>query len=512
MGADEDSEGQGAGAGRRPLDAVQGEAPVDLLRWGAVALLVGLGLRILEASVTSLWLDELHTLHHASQASLGAVLESVQRDFHVPLFFLVVHLLGDWSDGAWLRWLPIVTSVVTALPVVGLARSARAGPASVALALWLYATLPYQVHYGAELRPYAFLALFSAGAAWSAFTVSGPSWLRFVLFLACVGLGLVSHRLMAVCVLAIGFTRLLIRRPGMLGLGWLILSGTLAVLPALPWFLEFAQTMAGERLEQQEATGGFRVRTALLKEVRDLPLRLFVPYMGSLGQPWASVARGGAVLLFGGVLASAVAWIRARLAGRIEPASPTRRACALYAVSAYVLLSAATLFFWDRAPLQYYTLLAWTVPVCVAALPFAARGRARTALVAAIAAGSLVTGVATAAGASREDMRGAVRTARELAAAQAPDRPLFTALLAQPGDIFANRLPYSAYGQDLEFVEPADVPRPGEVGFDRPLLVIRRLLTLEHPKWQPILDGREMVEKQYLDRTMTVYLFRPAAP
>ena len=72
-------------------------------RWILLAVAVGLALRIWEAVESSLWLDELHTLAHAAQPTLGQVAANVAREFHTPLFFGAVHLFGDWEEGAWLR-------------------------------------------------------------------------------------------------------------------------------------------------------------------------------------------------------------------------------------------------------------------------------------------------------------------------------------------------------------------------------------------------------------------------
>src|SRR6185295_2376932 len=86
--------------------------------WIWLAVLVAVILRAWEALESSLWLDELHTLFHASQPSWSAVAESVQRDPHTPLFFGTVHLFGGWNEGAWLRAIPIVSSALGIFPLV----------------------------------------------------------------------------------------------------------------------------------------------------------------------------------------------------------------------------------------------------------------------------------------------------------------------------------------------------------------------------------------------------------
>ena len=117
------------------------------------ALLAGLALRAWEAAESSLWLDELHTLAHAAQPDLRSVLTSVSQEVHTPLFFACVHLFGAWPEGAWLRIIPVLSSLLLFAPVWQLARDA-AGARAAGLALLLLALLPYQVHWAAELRPY----------------------------------------------------------------------------------------------------------------------------------------------------------------------------------------------------------------------------------------------------------------------------------------------------------------------------------------------------------------------
>ena len=292
-------------------------------------MLTGLFLRVWEAWESSLWLDELHTLSHASLPTLAAVRENVAREYHVPLFFLATHLLGGWEEGAALRALPLLSSLLVFVPLAALTRAAGASWRGVALSAWLFACLPYTLHWSTELRPYAWLMLFSAGAVWAAFAEDRSRALRFAVFFLCVLLGIWTHRFMAFVVLSIGFARLLVRAPRMLHLGWLILAGALAVAPSLPWFLGFAQVATERRLEFEQQVGGRQFRPQMIKEFLGLPLRVFVPYMGALGGAWAWLARLGTALLLGGLAASAWGLVRApaRTGERspVSQRSPSRR-------------------------------------------------------------------------------------------------------------------------------------------------------------------------------------------
>src|SRR6185503_6559724 len=74
----------------------------------AAALALGMGLRIWGAFSSGLWLDELHTLAHASPPDVAGVLEHTHWDFHAPLFFVAVHALKPFLKcPEMLRFIPI---------------------------------------------------------------------------------------------------------------------------------------------------------------------------------------------------------------------------------------------------------------------------------------------------------------------------------------------------------------------------------------------------------------------
>ncbi len=122
-------------------------------------------------------------------------------------------------------------------------------------------------------------------------------------------------------------------------------------------------------------------------------------------------------------------------------------------------------------------------------------------------------GVAQAGGQCTEDMRAAVDQCRRLGVelrAQRGSEPIYTALLAQPAGIFEHRLPYRAYGRDLVAVEPRQLPRPGESGFERPWIVLRRAMLPWRPEWQALLQGREEIARIQVDEYLDVVVLVPA--
>ncbi|MCE9594279.1 MAG: glycosyltransferase family 39 protein [Planctomycetes bacterium] len=496
-------------------NAPQSSAPRSSARWITLAVVVGLALRVWEAWESSLWLDELHTLFHASRPTVGAVLQSVRNDFHVPGFYLVCHFFGDFSAGAWLRWLPILASLLTFVPIIALARESRGGERAAVACAWLFALLPYQVHYGAELRPYAWLELFTAVAAWAAFSEHGSKRLRGSVFFAAVVCGMLTHVIMAFAVLGLGAARLIVRGRKLLGLPTLIGIGAAAAAPALPWFLWFHQ-FATDKREAFEATVGERaVRPQLLREVRDLPIRLIEPYMGSLGKPWSLIAMGGFALFVVGLVGLVyAAWRAERSETRKDPIVI---AMCLYGAVQFVVVSALSVKSWDRVPLQYYVGASWPIALVLAAWFANVRTEGmRRVIGIVLLVSTFAMSVAVAGGESREPYREAVALARvwgtELAASNPAHPPVYTSVLAQPSGVFDHKLPYLAYGADLGAVEPEEVPTRTSGDFARPVIVIRRALALDHPKWKPIVEGRKLVREERLHERIWLYVFEPSDP
>ena len=473
----------------------------------AVAIAVGLALRAWEAAHWSLWLDELHTLAHASQPTVSAVAANVGKELHSPLFFVFVHLFGAWEQGAWLRAIPVLSSLLVFAPLLAFARTSKSSSASIVLVAWLFACLPYDVHYSTELRPYAWLMLFSAGAAWAAFREQGSRVASFVLFAVCVALGMWTHKLMAVTVFSIGVARLFVRKPAMLHLGWLVLAGAIAVAPSLPWMLSFAGQATEKRFDYQESVGGYHLRRVLVMEFLALPSRLFVPYLGALGGAWAWIAKFGAFVLFGCIASAIVGGFFNRRAIATDSSSSVR-ALAIFVAVDFVLVTALSIYTWDRLPLQYYAPIAWALPLLVVQLApaFGAANRAKFST--SLAASALALGIAQAGGRCSMDMRAAVAAARE--AGSQLEKPQFSALLSQPS-LFEQVLPYRAYGRDLEFVEPEEVAGSDGRSPVRPLVVIRRAtFPLTDDVWKPLLAGRKSTREIRVDAYLTVFVFEPA--
>jgi hypothetical protein len=469
----------------------------------AIAIAIGLALRAWEAAESSLWLDELHTLSHASLPTVSAVAANVGKEFHLPLFFVFVHMFGAWEQGAWLRAIPVLSSLLVYAPLLAFARTAKTSSTGIALVALLFACLPYDLHYSTDLRPYAWLMLFSAGAAWAAFREGRSHVASFVLFAVCVALGMWTHRLMAVAVFSIGVARLFVRKPAMLHLGWLVLAGVIAIAPSVPWMLSFAGQATDNRFHYQDTVGGYHLRRVLVMEFLALPTRLFVPYLGALGGAWQWIAKLGAFVFFGSVVCGVVSWWFNRRAVASAASAPLR-ALAIFAAVDFVLVTGLSIYTWDRMPLQYYAPIAWALPLLVVQLAPAFDDARRAKFVRAIAGSALALGIAQAGGQCSEDMRAAVATARE--AGQTLEQPLYSALLSQPS-LFEQVLPYRAYGRDLEFAEPEQIAVFDQLAPPRPLVVIRRgTIPLSDADWKPLLAGRKPTREIKVDSYLTVFV------
>jgi hypothetical protein len=514
--------------------------------WVAIAAVIGLAFRLWEAYESSLWLDELHSIAHASPPTFQGVLEHTHWDFHVPLFFLVLHPIWRHVSAEALRIVPIAANLLVLAPLLVFAARSRLGAAAAPVLALSFALLPFEIQYATELRPYAFLMLASATACCAAFTSACSPRTRFLLFAAAVAFGIHSHYLMAFTVLMIGVTRLVFLLPALrdrfpargqlLGLGWLILAGAAGAATLLPWvfgYMFWAVESPAELVPTAAAEQD--VTTAHRLDLLQAPVKTLVPVLRSLGAPWAAVATAGTAILVAAIAIGMACWALARLRGRLPPVN---RSTALVLTFAFfsILILVMSIWGWSRVSIRYVCISAWLWPlvfceILVAVTP----GWRRSTLAAAMLIGAGLAAVGHCAGKTHEDVRGAVLAALRLGdeiARRDGAPPYYTALLSQPPR-FEHGTPYLAYAKDVPFVELKDavhagpkpplLPRRGEPGFERSVVVItRRYLDLDRraalerarrdqmPEIPRLCEGRRVVTKERLDETMSVWVFEPS--
>jgi hypothetical protein len=255
------------------------------------------------------------------------------------------------------------------------------------------------------------------------------------------------------------------------------------------------------------------------------PLKSLVPQIRALGEAWTLLAWLGTVLLLAGFGGAGILWLR-RAARRDLPRADRSVAMAVaFAVLALGVVCGMSIWSWARVSVRYLWIAAWLWPLVACELIAAIRSpRMRGAAAGLLLVGAGLAAIGHAGGRTREDVRTAVAYARQLGAdfaRQDPSRPpLYTALLSQPPR-FEHGIPYLAYGAGLDWVEPKDVPQPGQPGFDRPLIVVTRrwrnldTAYLDNPAMRAaypvdrIRNGRMRLGLHDWDDTMTVQVFRP---
>lgn len=489
--------------------------------WGkwalAVCVLLGLALRGIEAHEKSLWLDEYHTLHLADSATLGEIVDKGASDLHPPAFFWALSLFRGVAPHAQ-RWLPILLSLLTLLPLGSIARG-LGEPARLSLfGVFLFA--PYSIQYGAELRSYSALELVAVLLAWAAVTARARPWVRIGAFALATAVGLYVHYFVAVAVLSVGLVRCVSRPPGAISLRALVAAGAVGALFFLPWVQgqeDWVLRDPGEVLEWSAVPEPAlaSVWAHNLQKAAVVPVQTLVPMIGGLGAPWAGAMRIATILL---LAASAVGGlcILWRIAKRTTPAAPPEAwsgawSAAGVGVVAFLATTVLCLVVWKRVPLQYFAVAAWAWPLGIAlgvqCVPGAKLARLLTALV---LFSGLMAGTCHVLGASREDTEAGVAAAVRAGAGR---DAIYTAVLWQP-DWYPHTLPFRYRGvheADLDVREPGEIPAGDAPGGERPVIVVTRKTDPERfalrALWAPILRGRRLVETIPVDEATRVYVF-----
>jgi len=490
--------------------------PVPLISVLAVVVLSGLGLRLIEADEKSLWLDELHTLEIAAADDPTGVVDLLRPDFHAPLHFLTVHALGN-LDPHRMRLVSAAIGLLALIPLLALARDGGIGGAGRVALVAGFLLLPYQLRYGVELRPYAWLQLFAATAAWAALSTRSKPMTRCIVFALATALGLYTHYSMAVAVVGIGAARLFIHGRGTLPVWKVVAAGTVGVAAFLPWIFEveswvFEDPGVMTRDERVTDANGETAQKPVIPlselgpDLAATPLRMAVPSFGQLGDIPGKVVMGGAGLLALTLLFAFVVSLKSSTSG--VAANRTYFGGVFAAVFSMVIMGTACWRIWERVPIQYFALAAWGWPLLIGGLVHGAsrRGKGDLVLMATVAA-LLLMGAGHAYGKSREDLRAGVAKIRELLDA---GPAVTTSILRQP-DWYHHRSIYLAYARDLTTVEPTDVPPPGD---DVPskVLVVTRNASPNQPGsppevWAAVSKGRKLVETIVVDRATVVFVY-----
>jgi hypothetical protein len=516
--------------------------------WCALAVIFGVFLRVVGAHERSYWVDELHSIGHGLRPTVDAAADSVQRDFHAPLFFFTVqeffaHRLGDGPHAP--RALTILANLLALVPI-GLLAARIGGRRCGLLAIGVAALLPFQIHYAIELRPYASVMTCAALAGWAAFDDRSPMIARLLVFAAATALGVLTQFLMIVAVASIGIARVFLwvanrRRPTpppdaagrrLLPLWTLIVAGALGGAALRPWIETRMTWIAEEGAAELAPDDGpsslvDTLTPAMLKATAQKPLQVLIPRIGALGTPFTEtvVAAGafGAAIVALAAIAVLIRLARRRASDDGAPTDGARLAIALgvLAFAAWASLSWAQVYSWKRVVLRYDVVWAWVAPILLACVVAAAPGRFGAVLRRLLLVAVAFLGVGETFGAPFEELRPAVRVALETGArldVDDPSRPpLFTSLLWQPR-FFDPVLPFRVYAPDAAFRAPDLLPRPGDPEFSRPVVaVVHRYERIDDPKADfgddatvaGLRRGRKAVRSYRIDDRVRVVVFAP---
>ena len=242
-------------------------------------ILIALLLRLVAISARPIWYDEAFAILFAEkglQAMLAGTLTQVggaASDVH-PLAYYV--LLNSWMDvfGETLpavRSLSVIFGVGTVLIIYLFARS-LAGERMALIAALLLAISPFQIHYAQEIRMYALLALLLAMATLALWLgMKKERWYWWLIFSITIALAQYAHNLAVFYTLPLALTPVLARK--WKSLGYVIISGCVAILLYLPWLLQLPGQF--EKVQQSYWTTSpnlARLVTTFISFTTNLPL------------------------------------------------------------------------------------------------------------------------------------------------------------------------------------------------------------------------------------------------
>jgi len=157
------------------LCAVTGDAPEPRLsgKWCPPSLLwppLAIGLAALAVRLHGLgdkpfWLDEIATLHRATDSLRDMTVDSLHAD-HYPTYFVLAWLVAKFGVSQWLLRLPSALFGAIAAAVTYAIGARSAGRRTGALAGLLMALSPFEVQFGQEARSYTLVTCLILVALW----------------------------------------------------------------------------------------------------------------------------------------------------------------------------------------------------------------------------------------------------------------------------------------------------------------------------------------------------------
>lgn len=209
-----------------------------LVLWSIAAL--ALVLRVANSWLTSLHLDDFHTLYHSRAPDLAEFFHRLKQDNHPPLSFLVVRLVRSlFGENEFVLRIPAILYGVATVPVVWQIARRLPTRAARATATLFVACSSLNLELSSDLRMYSLLTLALAGFLGAALDLleEQRGFLRCVLWTV-VGLHTHYHFIHALAVIVtacvlVGWLHGELRSGLWRLLGALVVAGVLS----LPWFV-----------------------------------------------------------------------------------------------------------------------------------------------------------------------------------------------------------------------------------------------------------------------------------
>lgn len=224
---------------------------------GAVGvLMLAFLLRTPCLSLSSLWLDEIHSYERASQQSWQAVHEMLRFTGHAPMYEAV--LLHCWMKLGTSEFVLRFPSVMSALMSIAATYALGRGIFNAQVGLlsaFLLAVSPLHIYYSQEARMYTLAALMTTLGTYFFFraslgTNSASTWRYWGGYVLCATLGLYTHYYTGFALLAVfifGLVRVAIKRNGSSLLPPLLAHAAIGLLFA-PWLRTVWAQLQGPRL------------------------------------------------------------------------------------------------------------------------------------------------------------------------------------------------------------------------------------------------------------------------
>jgi hypothetical protein len=130
--------------------------------------LVYAGLRFWNLTASCLWFDEIFSVHAAAHDWRNLFWFVAQDLIHPPLFYVLLKIwTGIGGESVfWLRFFPVLFSILAVAPFILLCRQLRLSLSTVALALTFFAVNGSLIKYAQEVRMYSLLLFFALVSYW----------------------------------------------------------------------------------------------------------------------------------------------------------------------------------------------------------------------------------------------------------------------------------------------------------------------------------------------------------